>query len=334
MLARYTPGARAVATRLKASATELRTRLRGAKQPAAQAAALETYRTRLGAISARLRALTPPPILAASHRAQLARLADVRVLAGRLRTAIRDRDSRRLAKLLIRFRRARGEQPERRGAVAQGAAGLPAPLGRGRARGRGGPARAAPPRRVAALSQPVAARGPRAQRLVLPQRERREHARDDRRERERRHAARRAATAARGRRSPPRACGWPSRSSAGGRASRRAGTAPARRATIATPAVVERLAGVGDQQLVADGDRDHAGDDRQVQVGVGVAGEAARGRRSRPCGAASARRPRRSTATTARRAQERDGERDDAPRWSARRRPRWRPSRRSTRRAR
>ena len=30
MLARYTPGARAVATRLKASATELRTRLRGA----------------------------------------------------------------------------------------------------------------------------------------------------------------------------------------------------------------------------------------------------------------------------------------------------------------
>jgi hypothetical protein len=111
MLARYTPGARTAATRLKASATELRTRLRDARQPAAQAAALQAYRTQLGAISARLRTLTPPPILAASHRAQLARLADVRVLAGRLRTAIRDRDSRRLAKLLIRFRRAGASGP-------------------------------------------------------------------------------------------------------------------------------------------------------------------------------------------------------------------------------
>jgi hypothetical protein len=111
MLARYTPGAQAVATRLKSSAAELRTSLGRAKDPTAQAAALETYRSRLAAVSARLRRLTPPPILAASHRAQLARLAGVRVLAGRLRTAIRERDSRRLAKLLIRFRRAGASSP-------------------------------------------------------------------------------------------------------------------------------------------------------------------------------------------------------------------------------
>jgi hypothetical protein len=110
-LARYTPGARSVAQGLKSAASDLRSRLRDAKQPEAQAAALGVYRTRLAAVRSRLSALTPPPILAASHRAQLARLADVRELAGRLSTAIRRRDSRRLAKLLIRFRRAGASGP-------------------------------------------------------------------------------------------------------------------------------------------------------------------------------------------------------------------------------
>jgi hypothetical protein len=105
-LARYTPAARAVATKLTSAASRLRAKLRTAKTPAAQAAALKTYAASLGAAGARLRALTPPPILASSQKAQLARLDDVRALAGKLRTAIAARDSVKVAKLLIRFRRA------------------------------------------------------------------------------------------------------------------------------------------------------------------------------------------------------------------------------------
>lgn len=105
-LARYTPAARTVATRLATAASRLRARLRTAKTPGAQAAALKAYSASLGAAATRLRALQPPPILASSRTAQLARLDDVRALAGKLRTAIAARDSVRVAKLLIRFRRA------------------------------------------------------------------------------------------------------------------------------------------------------------------------------------------------------------------------------------
>jgi hypothetical protein len=79
--------------------------LRVAGSPAEQSAALTRYADALGGPVARLRRLPPPPVLKPAHDRQLARLASAHSLAGRLATAVERREARRVARLLLRFRR-------------------------------------------------------------------------------------------------------------------------------------------------------------------------------------------------------------------------------------
>lgn len=105
-LARYVPAARRELAPVRRISRQLRTRLRGAAEPDAQAEALRRYAE---AISRRTRAmgrLQPPPVLADNHRLELERLRDSERLARRLRTATAARDAPRVARLLIEFRKA------------------------------------------------------------------------------------------------------------------------------------------------------------------------------------------------------------------------------------
>ena len=104
-LARYLPAARRALRPLDGIGSRLRARLRAARTPADQAEALDRYaRGAYGQYSA-LRRLDPPPVLLGSHRSQLKRLFDSTRLAEALRDATRARDSKRVARLLLAFRR-------------------------------------------------------------------------------------------------------------------------------------------------------------------------------------------------------------------------------------
>ena len=105
-LARYLPAARAALRPLEGIGRRLRSRLEKAKTPAAQTDALDKYVRGTYGQYAVLRRLDPPPVLVASHRAQLQRLFDTARLAEALRAATRARNSRQVARLLVRFRRA------------------------------------------------------------------------------------------------------------------------------------------------------------------------------------------------------------------------------------
>lgn len=82
--------------------------LEGSSDPNAQADALGRFAAGLERPIARLRRLDPPPVLETTDRARLKRLAATRSLASRLRSAIVERDSKRVARLLLRFRRVTG----------------------------------------------------------------------------------------------------------------------------------------------------------------------------------------------------------------------------------
>lgn len=102
--ARYLPGAEQAVAPLDAINTRLRRRLAGASAPAARDRALRRYQADLDRMTGRLRVLEPPPVLEPTHEAQLARLQSARDLARQLRQALGDQDSRRVARLLLRFR--------------------------------------------------------------------------------------------------------------------------------------------------------------------------------------------------------------------------------------
>jgi hypothetical protein len=103
-LARYRDaGPRALAGLDRAS-KRLRGKLRAARKPGTQAQALATFSSAVGRTLRRLNGLDVPEILAPSHRAQVERLQTTRRLTARLRDAVRDRDSQRVAKLLLKFR--------------------------------------------------------------------------------------------------------------------------------------------------------------------------------------------------------------------------------------
>jgi hypothetical protein len=103
-LARYLPAARETLGPLGAVGARLRTALRATEAPSAQAAALDRYARTVSARYRRLRTLDPPPVLLATHRSQLLRLSESSALARRLGAATRRRDSRRVARLIVRFR--------------------------------------------------------------------------------------------------------------------------------------------------------------------------------------------------------------------------------------
>ena len=104
LLARYGPARQRVLDAVTRANRRLVSALKRANQPSAQAAALTDYRRRLDRAIASLKRLHAPPVVRSMHRAQLKRLAASRRLAGALRGAVRARDARRTAKLVIAFR--------------------------------------------------------------------------------------------------------------------------------------------------------------------------------------------------------------------------------------
>ena len=122
MLARYIPASSSALKPLSRLGRALRRGLGGeAQSPARQARALTAYAAGVGRVVDRLRPLKPPPVLFERHNREIRRLDEVRSLARRLSGALRAADSRAVARLLLRFRRASASAPD---ADAADAAGL------------------------------------------------------------------------------------------------------------------------------------------------------------------------------------------------------------------
>ena len=107
-LGRYLPTATAALRPVRRVNHRLGAELRGSRDPGEQGRALRRFADALRTPIARLRRLRPPPVLAATDGARLRRLEATRSLAYRLQKAIANRDSRRVARLLLRFRRVTG----------------------------------------------------------------------------------------------------------------------------------------------------------------------------------------------------------------------------------
>ncbi|MEA2429162.1 MAG: hypothetical protein QOF37_2790, partial [Thermoleophilaceae bacterium] len=105
-LARYTPAAAGAVRPLAAAGKRLSAGLRASAGKVAQQQALRAYAASLARASAALGRLQPPPILAPTHEAELARLSSVSRLALRLGHAIGAGDAQQVAALLLRFRQA------------------------------------------------------------------------------------------------------------------------------------------------------------------------------------------------------------------------------------
>jgi hypothetical protein len=121
-LARYRAGGPRALSGLDRASKRLRGKLRSARKPATQAKALASFSSAVGRTLTRLNALDVPEILAPSHRAQVERLQTTRRLTARLRDAVRERDSRRVAKLLLKFRAGGESQRSQRALVREGGA--------------------------------------------------------------------------------------------------------------------------------------------------------------------------------------------------------------------
>jgi hypothetical protein len=101
-LGAYQPAAGRAVTALGAAGRRLQRALVGSDADG-QEAALRAYGERLAAIEGRLRALSPPELLVAAHRAQLLRIASARTLTRRLRAAVAAADGPLVSRLLVRF---------------------------------------------------------------------------------------------------------------------------------------------------------------------------------------------------------------------------------------
>lgn len=104
-LAHYLPAARRVLQHVGASGESLSARLRSAETPARQSAVLARYARAIDRRYEALYALEPPPVLQATHREQLLRLEASSRLARQLRAATEARDARRVARLVLAFRK-------------------------------------------------------------------------------------------------------------------------------------------------------------------------------------------------------------------------------------
>ena len=83
----------------------LRRDLGRARRASSQARALDRFGDTLGRVSGRMATLDVPVLLEPAHEAQIKRLESTRKLSTQLQSAVREKDSRRVAKLLLRFRR-------------------------------------------------------------------------------------------------------------------------------------------------------------------------------------------------------------------------------------
>lgn len=113
---------------LDRASAKLRRDLDKARTPASQARALDRFGDTLGDVSDDLDALDVPALLQPAHASQLKRLAATRKLSTRLQDAVRAKDSRRVAKLLIRFRASTETSRSQRALTKRGIAAYTARL--------------------------------------------------------------------------------------------------------------------------------------------------------------------------------------------------------------
>ena len=114
-LASYVYGAEQALRPLDGADRKLQRTLRTTRAGLRQARALDTFAATVAGILRDLRALEVPFVLLPSHGDQVRRLDATRVLAERLERALRDRNPRRVARLLKEFRRdAKQRRPRRK----------------------------------------------------------------------------------------------------------------------------------------------------------------------------------------------------------------------------
>lgn len=105
LLGAYEPAAQAALRPRAALNRNLQKSLRAARGGAAQAKVLGRFADGLESTLVRMRRLHPPPLLLATHVAEVQRLNGTRRLALELRGALQRQDARAVARLLIRFRK-------------------------------------------------------------------------------------------------------------------------------------------------------------------------------------------------------------------------------------
>lgn len=103
-MVKYEADAPATLKPLDRASAKLRRDLDRARTAGTQARALDRFGDTLARVSDDLGALDVPTLLAPAHDSQRDRLASTRKLSTRLQNAVRDKDSRRVARLLLRFR--------------------------------------------------------------------------------------------------------------------------------------------------------------------------------------------------------------------------------------
>jgi len=97
-ITRYVPELTAAERSLAPASAKMRTTLASATTPEKQAAALAAYGQAVSGTAARLRRIKPPPLFAASHRAQIASLRHSVAALGALQQALRTHDRARVQK--------------------------------------------------------------------------------------------------------------------------------------------------------------------------------------------------------------------------------------------
>lgn len=105
LLASFVPAAQQASKPITKLGTQLSRTLKTAKTPKSQEAALRRYAAGLGRVIGKLVPLKPPPLMIDRHHAQIGHLRRVRRLAQQLVTALKAQDGRRVARLLLSFRK-------------------------------------------------------------------------------------------------------------------------------------------------------------------------------------------------------------------------------------
>lgn len=105
---------------LDKASSRLRRDLGRAKTAAAQSRALDRFGSALARASTRLELLDVPVLLEPAHAAQVKRLGSTRTLSARLESAVRKKDSRRVAQLLLRFRKSTASKRDERRLTQRG----------------------------------------------------------------------------------------------------------------------------------------------------------------------------------------------------------------------
>jgi hypothetical protein len=105
-MVRYQDAAPAAIKPVNRASTRLSRDLKRARRASTQVDALSRFMTSLKRSTSRLQALDVPVLLAPAHADQVRRMKATQKLTGQLRAAVRKKDSRAVAKLLLRFRKA------------------------------------------------------------------------------------------------------------------------------------------------------------------------------------------------------------------------------------